>query len=135
MKFLFSLILALLITLPNCGVVFAGGLDTMIEHTSDMEDSMLMHSDITQISLESNSISFPDYNCCPNAHKNALEKDVISTYSIKVTPKVIYVSSFSIQNVFRENIHDTVTIPYRPHAPPDPSQYCSLIGSSVKNLE
>ena len=90
MKSLFSLILAFLMTLPNCGMVFAGNMDQMMKSGETTEMSEMMSADM--IIPQGESLQNPYYNCCSDAtHQSTLArdtsvknatKDVISTARI-----------------------------------------------------
>lgn len=129
MKSLFALILVFFTTLPNCGMVFAGNMKEMMPSGDDME--MWEMVSISPIDHPDETLQNPLYNCCSdtthsltrntnltNPHKNivCVTRMKIIEYSEAFIPR----SSFSIL--------------YRQNAPPDPHEYISLIGSSVKNL-
>jgi hypothetical protein len=75
MKFFFSFILAFLITLPNCGMVFAEYMNIPMSHSS--EGMMISHmSESDHISREENNNQSSGLNCCLNNPNNLLERDV-----------------------------------------------------------
>ena len=135
MKSLFSLILAFLMTLPNCGMVFAGNMDQMkqSESTMVMEVSEMMSADM--LVSQDVSLQNPYYNCCSDtAHQSTLARDTSVTNSTKDFVSVTRIATLTFREDFIPEKKDSISILYRQNAPPDPSEYISLIGSSVKNL-
>lgn len=133
MKSILSLILSLLLILPNCGTVFAGNMDQMIKGEVSIEMSEMMNTDM--IVSQDESIQNPYYNCCSNAaHNGTLARDTSVTSATKDVVSIAHVATLAFREDFIPERNKSVSIPYRQNAPPDPSEYCSLIGSSVKNL-
>ncbi len=133
MKSLFSLILAFLMTLPNCGMVFAGNMNEMMSGGETMEISEMMSGDT--VNSQSESLQNPYYNCCSDAaHNSTLTRDTSVTNANKDVISVACIATPIFREDFIPERKKNVSILYRPHAPPDPSEYISLIGSSVKNL-
>lgn len=134
MKILLSLILSLLMTLPNCGMVFAGSMDQMMNGGEFMEMSEMMGENMFHPQEE--SINNLIYNCCSDsAHNSTFARDTSPTHSSKDVIFVTRIRSFFIEEASVPHASERSDILYRPHAPPDPSGYSSLIGSSIKNLD
>lgn len=82
MKSLFSLILAFFMTLPNCGMVFAGNMDQMMKNGEAMEISEMASTDM--IISQDVSLQNPYYNCCSDAaHQSTLARDTSITNATK----------------------------------------------------
>ncbi len=129
MKTFISLILALLLLLPNCGMVFAGSMEDMPHDTYvGMTDTMM--------TTESEIIESPLYDCCSDeSHENAIVRDVRFTstvHEILSTPQMLEIPRISLTESHEEK--NIPCILYREGAPPDRDEYTALIGNSVKNL-
>ena len=131
MKSIFSTILIFLISLPTCGMVFSGELNTMGHHSHEEIWSVDMdHMD----GVHHQAIQSWIYECCPNASKGILERNIIAPFSLEnISTNISYACIFShIESVV--SIWEYPIWIYRPDSPPDPSEYISLVWSSVKNL-
>jgi hypothetical protein len=133
MKSLFTLILAFLMTLPNCGMVFAGNMSEMMKSGEVMEMPERMSTDM--LASQDASLQNPYYNCCSDAaHQSTLARDISVTNATKDVVSVARIATPVFREDFVPKKKESINILYRQNAPPDPSEYISLIGSSVKNL-
>lgn len=77
----------------------------------------------------------PYYTCCSDAtHNSILERDTSITNATKNVIPITSVHTLIFREKFIPEKKDSISALHRPNAPPDPSEYISLIGSSVKNL-
>lgn len=133
MKYFLTIILTLLINLPNCGMLFAGTMN-MVDHHIHIE---IQSMDMDGNNMNESTISHIEnswYDCCSNTSKGILEKNTTQSVSIKYISTVTRISSINFHD-FLEKYSQKYTNPiYRPDSPPDPSEYISLVWSSVKNL-
>lgn len=78
MKYLLPIILTLLLNLPTCGMVFSGEIHMMDHHSHDVISIVdESHLDESIITIDSS------YDCCSNAARGILERDILSPSSIK----------------------------------------------------
>lgn len=134
MRYLLSFILTFLITLPNCGMVFSGTMNKMLPLINKEMPFVMMSNDGT-LSSGSGSIESELYNCCPNAYNNILERDIAPLQTVEDVSTFTHIGNSPLENYLIADIEDSPCSLYRPDSPPDPSEYCSLIGHSVKHLD
>lgn len=133
MKYILPIILTFLINLPTCGMVFAGWVDESMYHPSSEMASMNMR-EVDHGMIEEKNTQFWIFNCCPNASKSSMERDTNTYLSFKDTLITSHLEKYPLRNLPKKNNKITANSPYRSNAPPDPGEYISLIGSSVKKL-
>ena len=129
MKYILPIILTFLINLPACGMVFSGEMNMTDHHIHD-EISIVdeLHSDESIITIDS------WYDCCSNPAKGILERDTMPPSSIKntsINTPIAFIFSYLNSDIENKKQYECV---YRLHSPPDPSEYISLVGISVKIL-
>lgn len=133
MKYFLPIILTFLINLPNCGMVFAGEM-SMMNHHVDREIWSLNMGEVHREESHHPNIQSWMYDCCPNASRGILERNTVPSFSLEnISTDISYAYVFS----YVEPTANTRKYParkYRVDSPPDPSEFISLIGNSVKTL-
>lgn len=124
MKYILSFILVFLLSLPNCGVVFAGTMNKSMDHSMGSHMSM-WESD------NNGDIQETRYNCCPNSNGESIRNIVTASSEVKTISSIPHISPSPLP---LEDLLQPSFVNYRPNAPPDPWEYCSLVGS-VKRLD
>ncbi len=133
MKYILPIILTFLINFPNCGMVFSSEMSMMDHHIDGEMVSMNMDEVHGDVSHHPNIQSWM-YDCCPNASRGILERNTVPSFSLEnISTDISYVYVFSYVEP-TANTRKYPTQIYRPDSPPDPSEYISLIGNSVKTL-
>lgn len=126
MKHILSFILVFLLNLPNCGMVFAGDMDTSMNSSGQ---HIVMIGTKNQKNFEVGA-----YSCCPHSATPASQRNTPPMVSqddfrtTSITPHYFLIS-LTVEDLLQHSYRNN-----RPTAPPDPSEYCSLVGS-VKLLD
>ncbi|NRH21348.1 hypothetical protein HOO68_04865 [Candidatus Gracilibacteria bacterium] len=132
-KFVLSFILSLLILLPSCGMVFADTIDAVADHVQ-METVSHAMDEMGHYDDSHSNHSSRSYDCCLSSSKGNQERNINSIFSIEPSLVVVDVPSNIYASVFIVESKRFFEKSYRKNDPPDPSEYISLIGSSVKHL-
>ncbi len=120
--------------LPNCGMVFSGNMAEMMKGRETMEVSEMVSANMTTLYYESLQNRY--HNCCSDAtHNSNLARDTSLTNATKdVASGAAHIATTVLREEFISKGKKNVSIIYRQNAPPDPSEYCSLIGYCLKKL-
>lgn len=129
---LFSFLLSLLIILPSCGMVFADTMSLVMDHLQ-MEVTTMDGMGHYDNSHDTHQSSW-GYDCCLNSSKDAQERNINSIFSVEPNLVVVDVPGSIYASINTAESKRFFEKSYRKNDPPDPSEYISLIGISVKHL-
>ena len=114
-------------------MVFAGYVDVSMSHHQWEMLSMDTHEDDHPI-IEATGNTHWTLDCCPDTSESSMEKNSNTPLSLKDVLMVVSLERYPLGDTLKGNINITINALYRSNAPPDPGEYISLIGSSIKKL-